>query len=57
MGGPGPKTFKSIAMQGGTHMDKTAPTAKAAPKPPVLDEVQAYKQAFPGVLEAMGEVD
>ena len=40
-----------------SHMTKTPPGAKAVPKPDALSEVQAYKQAFPGVLEAMGEVD
>ncbi len=38
-------------------MTKTAPGTKPAPKPLPEDEIQSFKQAFPGVLEAMGEVD
>ena len=33
------------------------PTPKAKAKAKEQDPVQAYKAAFPGVLEAMGEVD
>lgn len=40
-------------------MTTTAPPAKTAAKPQLKPEdfLESYKKAFPGLLEAMGEVD